>query len=133
MVSVLRTSINVLSKSKSRNYVTWIPNLTKLFLSVFLHLYYCNSNIVNLNLFQSQAFTKTNKKNVNQFYIHLSKTNSVKVKHVFRNDISPTKLKSFHKRTFKLFTRKKNYSYNKTNVAFVSVIRKVIMYQFRRG
>ena len=34
LVSVLRTSINVLSKSKSRNYVTWIPNLTKLFLSV---------------------------------------------------------------------------------------------------
>ena len=27
-------SINVLSKSKSRNYVTWITNLTKLFLSV---------------------------------------------------------------------------------------------------
>ena len=34
LVSVLRTSINVLSKSKSRNYVTWIANLTKLFLSV---------------------------------------------------------------------------------------------------
>ena len=31
MVSVLRTSINVLSKSKSRNYVTWIANLTKYF------------------------------------------------------------------------------------------------------
>ena len=30
LVSVLETSINVLSKSKSRNYVTW----TKLFLSV---------------------------------------------------------------------------------------------------
>ena len=36
LVSVLRTSINVLSKSKSKNYVTWIANLTKLFLSVFL-------------------------------------------------------------------------------------------------
>ena len=35
LVSVLRTSINVLSKSKSRNYVTWIANLTKLFLSVW--------------------------------------------------------------------------------------------------
>ena len=35
LVSVLRTSINVLSKSKSKNYVTWIANLTKLFLSVF--------------------------------------------------------------------------------------------------
>ena len=34
LVSVPRTSINVLSKSKSRNYVTWIANLTKLFLSV---------------------------------------------------------------------------------------------------
>ena len=34
LISVLRTSINVLSKSKSRNYVTWIANLTKLFLSV---------------------------------------------------------------------------------------------------
>ena len=34
LVSVLRTSINVLSKCKSRNYVTWIANLTKLFLSV---------------------------------------------------------------------------------------------------
>ena len=34
LVSVLRTSINVLSKSKSRNYVTWIANLTKLFLPV---------------------------------------------------------------------------------------------------
>ena len=34
LVSVLRTSINVLSNSKSRNYVTWIANLTKLFLSV---------------------------------------------------------------------------------------------------
>ena len=34
LVSVLRTSINVLSKSKSRYYVTWIANLTKLFLSV---------------------------------------------------------------------------------------------------
>ena len=34
LVSVLRTSINVLSKSKSKNYVTWIANLTKLFLSV---------------------------------------------------------------------------------------------------
>ena len=33
LVSVLRTSINVLSKSKSKNYVT----LTKLFLSVQLH------------------------------------------------------------------------------------------------
>ena len=36
LVSVLRTSINVLSKSKSRNYVTWIANLTKLFLSVLM-------------------------------------------------------------------------------------------------
>ena len=36
LVSVLRTSINVLSKSKSKNYVTWIANLTKLFLSVWL-------------------------------------------------------------------------------------------------
>ena len=36
LVLVLRTSINVLSKSKSRNYVTWIANLTKLFLSVYL-------------------------------------------------------------------------------------------------
>ena len=36
LVSVLRTSINVLSKSKSKNYVTWIANLTKLFLSVYL-------------------------------------------------------------------------------------------------
>ena len=35
LVSVLRTSIYVLSKSKSRNYVTWIANLTKLFLSVY--------------------------------------------------------------------------------------------------
>jgi len=35
LVAVLRTSINVLSKSKSRNYVTWIVNLTKLFLSVY--------------------------------------------------------------------------------------------------
>ena len=35
LVSVPRTSINVLSKSKSKNYVTWIANLTKLFLSVF--------------------------------------------------------------------------------------------------
>ena len=35
LVSVLRTSINVLSKSKSKNYVTWIANLTKLFLSVW--------------------------------------------------------------------------------------------------
>ena len=45
LVSVLRTSINVLSESKSRNYVTWIANLTKLFLSVLykfgkiFHLY----------------------------------------------------------------------------------------------
>ena len=37
LVSVLRTSINVLSKSKSKNYVTWIANLTKLFLSVQLY------------------------------------------------------------------------------------------------
>ena len=37
-VSVLRTSINVPSKSKSRNYVTWIANLTKLFLSVYVWL-----------------------------------------------------------------------------------------------
>ena len=35
LLSVLRTSINVLSKSKSRNYVTWIANLTKSFLSVY--------------------------------------------------------------------------------------------------
>ena len=35
LLSVLRTSIDVLSKSKSRNYVTWIANLTKLFLSVY--------------------------------------------------------------------------------------------------
>ena len=35
LVSVLRTSINVLLKSKSKNYVTWIANLTKLFLSVY--------------------------------------------------------------------------------------------------
>ena len=34
LFSVLRTSTNVLSKSKSRNCVTWIPNVTKLFLSV---------------------------------------------------------------------------------------------------
>ena len=34
LVSVLRTSIDVLSKSKSKNYVTCIANLTKLFLSV---------------------------------------------------------------------------------------------------
>ena len=34
LVSVLRTSINVISKSKPKNYVTWIANLTKLFLSV---------------------------------------------------------------------------------------------------
>ena len=34
LVSVLRTSINVLSKSKSKNFGTWIANLTKLFLSV---------------------------------------------------------------------------------------------------
>ena len=38
LVSVLRTSINVLSKSKSKNYVTWIANLTKLFLSLILSL-----------------------------------------------------------------------------------------------
>ena len=38
LVSVLRTSINMLSKSKSRNYVTWIANLTKLFLSVYRYL-----------------------------------------------------------------------------------------------
>ena len=37
LVSVLRTSIDVLSKSKSKNYVTWIANLTKLFLSVVPH------------------------------------------------------------------------------------------------
>ena len=37
LVSVLRTSINVLSKSKSKNYVTWIANLTKLFLSVYFN------------------------------------------------------------------------------------------------
>jgi hypothetical protein len=36
LVSVLRTSINVLSKSKSKNYDTWIANLTKLFLSVHI-------------------------------------------------------------------------------------------------
>ena len=35
LFSVLRTSTNVLSKSKSRNCVTWIPNVTKLFLSVY--------------------------------------------------------------------------------------------------
>ena len=35
LVSVLRTSISVLLKSKSRNYVIWITNLTKLFLSVY--------------------------------------------------------------------------------------------------
>ena len=35
LVSVPRTRINVLSKSKSKNYVTWIANLTKLFLSVW--------------------------------------------------------------------------------------------------
>ena len=34
LVSVLRTSINMLSKRKSRIYVTWIANSTKLFLSV---------------------------------------------------------------------------------------------------
>ena len=39
LVSVLRTSINVLSKSKSKNYVTWIANLTKLFLSVMVCMY----------------------------------------------------------------------------------------------
>ena len=43
LVSVLRTSINVLSKSKSRNYVTWIANLTKLFLSVLLSTIYTNN------------------------------------------------------------------------------------------
>ena len=45
LVSVLRTSINVLSKSKSRNYVTWIANLTKLFLSVYMYYIdqYCSS------------------------------------------------------------------------------------------
>ena len=36
LVSVLRNNINVLLKSKSRNYVTWIANLTKLFLLVCL-------------------------------------------------------------------------------------------------
>ena len=40
LVSVLRTSINVLSKSKSKNYVTWIANLTKLFLSVHCCRFY---------------------------------------------------------------------------------------------
>ena len=35
LVSVLRTSTYVLSKSKSKNYVTWIANLTRLFLSVY--------------------------------------------------------------------------------------------------
>ena len=37
LVSVLRTSINVLSKSKSKGYVTWIADLTKLFLSVYAY------------------------------------------------------------------------------------------------
>ena len=35
LVSVLRTSIHVLSKSKSKYCVTWIANLTKSFLSVY--------------------------------------------------------------------------------------------------
>ena len=48
LVSVLRTSTNVLSKSKSKNYVTLIANLTKLFLSVYTHCrghcYYKNTS-----------------------------------------------------------------------------------------
>ena len=47
MVSVLTTSINVLSKSKSKNYVTWIANLTKLFLSVYVHKY-INSKCIGI-------------------------------------------------------------------------------------
>ena len=38
LVTVLRTSIVVLSKSKSNHFVTWIANLTKLFLSVCITL-----------------------------------------------------------------------------------------------
>ena len=52
LVSILRTSINVLSKSKSRNCVTWIANLTKLFLSVY------TKSLVNTNLF-STNFSST--------------------------------------------------------------------------
>ena len=39
LVSALRISTNVLSKSKSKNHVTWIANLTKLFLSVLLQAF----------------------------------------------------------------------------------------------
>ena len=53
-VSVLQTSINVLSKSKSRNYITWIANLTKLFTSVYgLHL----KKILSINFNQTRNTT----------------------------------------------------------------------------
>ena len=45
LVLVLRTSINVLSKSKSKNYVTWIANLTKLFLSVYVKVKMQNEGV----------------------------------------------------------------------------------------
>ena len=50
LVSVLRTSINVLSKSKYKNYVTWIANLTKLFLSVYVWLVFKKGFLIKSRL-----------------------------------------------------------------------------------
>ena len=55
LVSVLRTSINVLWKSKSRNYVTWIANLIKLFLSVQFHKYTVSFQCVFFPLFMRKC------------------------------------------------------------------------------
>ena len=55
LLSVLRTSINVLSKSKSRNYVTWIANLIKLFLSVQFHKYTVSFQCVFFPLFMRKC------------------------------------------------------------------------------
>ena len=55
LVSVLRTSINVLWKSKSKNYVTWIANLIKLFLSVQFHKYTVSFQCVFFPLFMRKC------------------------------------------------------------------------------
>ena len=62
LVSVLRTSINVLSKSKSKNYITWIANLTKLFLSVYCTYYRAMHGILLCRYLWGICFVCTLKK-----------------------------------------------------------------------
>ena len=59
LVSVLRASINVLSKSKSKNYVTWIANLTKLFLSVYSTTFHNFGNMYNFQWISTSLFVYT--------------------------------------------------------------------------